>query len=109
MARTNLSPAAWAADWLPRWQPFTGTAVPCEQMYVYPPRLLGRNTSETPFGRDDTDEYLTPKTNPQGRKGGLGFSDGLTFSRRQPTQLAGRTCRIRGRIINSCVFFPSFR
>jgi hypothetical protein len=45
-------------------------------MYVYPPQLRAGNASEDPFGRDDSDEYLSPKTNPEGDEAALGFSDG---------------------------------
>ena len=82
-----------------------------QQMYVHPPRLLGRTTtSEDPFGHDGSDEYLSPKTNPEGDEAAFGFSDGTEICRRRkPKHLAGRTCRNRGRTINSCVFFPRNR
>jgi hypothetical protein len=47
-------------------------------MYVYPQRLLGRKRiRETPHSHGGSDEYLTPKSNPEGIEAALGFSDGM--------------------------------
>jgi hypothetical protein len=44
-------------------------------MYVYPSQFMGRVASPMPFSHDGSDEYSTPKNNPEGDEAAFGFSD----------------------------------